>query len=1143
MIPGVLWQSFVYPVGSASARVLRVYALDNGNAILERFWSNEVRALHRIAARGHRLLPKLVVAANVRDLSLGFLVIDDAGDPLEGVHPRLLDLRRNRLRALKAFADLSDAVAVLHGEGMVHRSISPHVVLAGRQDGSPLQLDGFQMSAFVAGLLRGSKAHADRGATPFVPAMLTSTVCLAPERLGSLLNGYARSVESFACDVFGLGMIAADWFGGPPTDEECRPVIADGRYVEDAHLQIINGVGARLRRAEVPAELRRLIEQMAAPSPSNRIPSAPEVAATLGKIYGGLVAQFEAAVEAPVPHKRIVYFLRETIQRLYEDGIAISSPQQPDEREYADLVAEDLLGGSMAWAPRGFAPWVKHDVDQAARAQIVLFGKRYAHFCQYLNKGMRDEDQRILLVKYPCPLHKAREIREASRQQPIPPVRAMFFDPGRRARPVPADAPSWKDSIEQVRVDPGGELGSPVAATASWLVGYQEGLLASEEFAYDRIGSEDRDPTLRSAQPIILRSKGLARAANTSDRAQPFLELLRREGMVRHMGEYFERAHEEAFEAGDTLEFILRDATGKDLPLKLLFDAKLDPDTVRFKLTENDFLIPNSGRIRPDDFATRISIERQRKAVRDLAERHDLLAQLRQPRGLQLELLAPLDESSVAFEQNSPEAARLVKRILEEEPLFAVQGPPGTGKTFIASHAVRSILKTDPLARILVSAQSNAATDNILDAVEEKLATTESPRSERPLLLRHSSAEAKAKLTGNAPGYTIDALVVAARKRIEEECAGTGPLPSIRKPWRKLAKDQDLDAELHMRLPRAANVVFATCIGSGAEVDALRFGSGFDWVIIEEAAHAWLSEIAVALVQGDRWLMIGDQNQLPAYGADDVERVFRRDVEDQVTTDSTGNTPTEAWRPYLSHFRHVMEVDIPSGHWTAPRAAILEQRRMAPDIGTLVSNVYYDCKLTTHPDANRPHHLQGNGLEFLSKRSLVWFDTAMCGSAAEESGYENMLELELVKFFLGRVRAFPSHDDKIPPLAILSPYKRQLQRLQREARGHSGVKDDYFRTVDSVQGRQAEVVIVSLVRNNAQSSIGKALGFLRAPERANVMFSRARRLLVIIGSLAHFSRFPGTHWGKVVEYIRSDEKRFVVDPMQRLGFVPAKRRR
>lgn len=1138
LVPGVLWQGWVFPRGSASVNVLRVYALDNGNAILERFWSNEVRALHRITARGHRYLPRLLGAANVRELGLGFLLIEDTGDPLEGGHPALARLRADRGAALRTFADLTDAVAVLHAEGMVHRSISPRVLLAPPAAEGPLRLDGFQMSAFVAGLLRGGQPHIDRNAATFVPTNAASAVCLAPERLASLLTGAAHGLESFACDVFGLGMAAIDWFTGALDDRACQSVVQGGRYESSAHHALIQAAHARLRAAALPAELRRLLEQMTAPSAANRIPSALEVASTLGRLLGGLLSQFTASSAGTPPAPHVTHFLRETIERFYSDGVGRTPPQAPDEREYAELVAADLAGGAMVWSPRGFEPWHRNDPQQARRARVVLFGRRYAYFCQYLNDGGRDEDQRVLLVKYPCPLHKVQALQDAPRRQELPPLQVMFFDPARRQRPLQPTTPSWAPTLEQIRYEVGGEAGSPVAATAAWLVGYQEGLLAAQDFAFERVGPGPSSGPQRASPAIVLRGQGQARLGLDDDRGAAFLELLRRERLLRPMGEVFERAHNEADEAGDTMEFIVADASGKPSGLKLRFDAKLDPDTVRFKPVEDQIRLPMRGRIRPDDRAGRVALERQASAVRDLAERHDLLAQLREPRGIRIEL-SRRDGPVEALAGRSPEAAQLVGRILDEEPLFVVQGPPGTGKTFVGSHVVSAVLHADPLARILVSAQSNAATDNMLEAV----VGTVGAAAERPLILRHASPEARHKLSPTAAHYVLDEQVLAARRRIVDAMATPGPLSAIRKQWRGLAKDQNLDAELHARLPRAANVVFATCIGAGAEVESLREGPGFDWVVVEEAAHAWLSEIAVPLVQGDRWLLIGDHAQLPAHGAEEVERVFRSDVEDPFTTEATGHVPSAIWRPYLRHFQHLMEVEVSGGHWTRPRTVIEEQRRMAPDIGELISRVYYPGKaLRTHPDARRPHQLRGNGLGFLDRTALVWLDTGVFGAAAEEQGYENHLEVELIKTLLSRIGALPAHDPGIPGVAILSPYKRQYNLLRKRVR-HGDLTEQSFHTVDSVQGRQAEVVIVSLVRNNSHMSLGRGLGFLQVPERANVMFSRARRLLVIVGSLPHFSRFGGTHWGEVAEYLRSAPDRFIVDPSTALNFKPDRGRR
>jgi superfamily I DNA and/or RNA helicase len=54
-------------------------------------------------------------------------------------------------------------------------------------------------------------------------------------------------------------------------------------------------------------------------------------------------------------------------------------------------------------------------------------------------------------------------------------------------------------------------------------------------------------------------------------------------------------------------------------------------------------------------------------------------------------------------------------------------------------------------------------------------------------------------------------------------------------------------------------------------------------------------------------------------------------------------------------------------------------------------------------------------------------------------------------------------------------------------------------TVDSFQGNEADLVVVSLVRNNPFGNPHNAWGFILSPERLNVMLSRGRRHLVVIG--------------------------------------------
>ena len=76
-------------------------------------------------------------------------------------------------------------------------------------------------------------------------------------------------------------------------------------------------------------------------------------------------------------------------------------------------------------------------------------------------------------------------------------------------------------------------------------------------------------------------------------------------------------------------------------------------------------------------------------------------------------------------------------------------------------------------------------------------------------------------------------------------------------------------------------------------------------------------------------------------------------------------------------------------------------------------------------------------------------------------------------------------------------------------------------TIDSVQGREADVVIFSVVRSNPKGNAG----FLKEFRRVNVALSRAREVLIIIGdhSFVETARSLDT-LQKVLYYIKDKPK-------------------
>jgi DNA polymerase alpha-associated DNA helicase A len=78
-------------------------------------------------------------------------------------------------------------------------------------------------------------------------------------------------------------------------------------------------------------------------------------------------------------------------------------------------------------------------------------------------------------------------------------------------------------------------------------------------------------------------------------------------------------------------------------------------------------------------------------------------------------------------------------------------------------------------------------------------------------------------------------------------------------------------------------------------------------------------------------------------------------------------------------------------------------------------------------------------------------------------------------------------------ISVISPYQAQVALLSR------ALKERYVGiecgSVDGFQGRENEVVIVSLVRSNDQREVG----FLRDHRRLNVAMTRPKRQLVVVG--------------------------------------------
>jgi len=307
-------------------------------------------------------------------------------------------------------------------------------------------------------------------------------------------------------------------------------------------------------------------------------------------------------------------------------------------------------------------------------------------------------------------------------------------------------------------------------------------------------------------------------------------------------------------------------------------------------------------------------------------------------------------------------------------------------------------------------------------------------------------------------------------------------------------------------LAKTRNVVAATCVGVGQT--HIRIDSQvFDWVIVDEAARCTPGELAVPIQMARRVLMVGDHFQL--------RPMVNRDILDVLHEESMVDEPRGELE--ASDFERAFS----SQYGLVTGCRFTEQYRMHSAICEMVSECFYEphsVTLRTSLDRLGGLAVDPSAAPWLST-AMTWVDTSRHAKAHESRLVRsttrfNDAEVETIIHLLedianerGLVEHLSKGEDETP-IGVICMYAGQKARIEDAWSNHPW--DAKFRrlvridTVDAYQGKENEIVIVSLVCNNAYGDIGH----VRSPNRCNVAVSRARERLVIVGALEMFEKMP-----------------------------------
>lgn len=436
--------------------------------------------------------------------------------------------------------------------------------------------------------------------------------------------------------------------------------------------------------------------------------------------------------------------------------------------------------------------------------------------------------------------------------------------------------------------------------------------------------------------------------------------------------------------------------------------------------------------------------------------------------------------------------------------LFLIHGPPGTGKTTALIEVIEQHLRQGN--KVLATADSNIAVDNMVDfltqigrkvvRVGHPARVTESLREHTLEYLagkkeKHQKAqELRSKASklnqeqesfplpskGLRRGLSNEAIKNLAKKNQGSRGIPPGKIKQVAK-WIELqeqisdliGKAEKLEDEVINEIISESDVVCATNSMSGSELLGNR---EFDVAVIDEATQATEPSCLIPIVRANKLIMAGDHKQLPP-------TILNQEAKEKGLEKTL--------------FERMLEI-----YGYGIKKVLRTQYRMNTDIMDFPCKKFYDCQLEAAEGvANHKLSLRLEDLDPLWRElcypdnPIVFVDTKGIYEekvAAGSTSKYNPGEASIIQNVVKKMTELGINPQSI---GVISPYDDQVDHLSKNIK-YEGLE---IKTVDGFQGREKDVILLSLVRSNHRGDIG----FLKDLRRLNVSITRPRKKLVIVG--------------------------------------------
>ncbi len=440
-----------------------------------------------------------------------------------------------------------------------------------------------------------------------------------------------------------------------------------------------------------------------------------------------------------------------------------------------------------------------------------------------------------------------------------------------------------------------------------------------------------------------------------------------------------------------------------------------------------------------------------------------------------------------------------VEKALQMHDYLLIQGPPGTGKTSVIAAIVQCLCAQGQ--RVLLAAFTNQAVDNMLRRLDSegfsnyvRLGHDRSVHADVQKRLLKNLLEPPTDMPRQEPAVDVPPPTVSEILHNGQVVASTTAT------W---SSEKYAAPALHDRADHAAQLPLQ-----------------FDVAIIDEASQLTVPAILGALRLAKRFILVGDDKQLPPLVISDVA------AELGLSTS-------------LFSFLKQCDEDYMQTHEDGESACVTlqVQHRMNKWISRYSSKVFYQDWLVPSPQvAERILAVKPVSPPLLAelpaitkaiepRYPLVFLDVRPPGEQQLHNAKSNDSEAQAIRTVVQGLLARGIQEEEI---GIIAPFRAQVANVRRhlfgsdEVTGWQGISPEtpmLIDTVDRFQGGERTVIIMSFTIAQPPSTIGSLHTFLTNPNRLNVALTRAKCKLILIGCVPALESLP--YFERLLAYCRS----------------------